>query len=415
MESVTNLKPSILIFFCIYFFISGVDSYIILPTAWYYIKSLGFSKTFYGAVIAAQSLGFILFTPVVGKLSDKTRAVKLMLLACAFVKVTANLVYAIPVSGYCPLLGCFFSGAANGAYGAMYGEIVRYTINENRSKIFIVIDSMFTFGASCGPLIGSIVTFNANILGLNINDGNSPAVVLVITWSVLLCVLICLPSDIGTQEITNKARFQGQGDNAEGLMKSFNSTVWCLFYVVFISALVTVTSSANLPLLAMELFHLELIHVKYLFAVGMMFVFFVNLAAYNSTNHYSEHGILAFSIILQLSAVLLLCVYALLWRNVSFSFSYSLIVFICSGMPQITFAFAGSLVSKIIPSQHASTIQSLAMVDYNISALVGRGISGLVFVQVSLIVYSFGLLAVCLFGLAWLRIVFYRLSAVVKQ
>ena len=100
-----------------------------------------------------------------------------MLLACLFVKVTANLVYATPVSGYCPLLGSFFSGAANGAYAAMYGEIVRYTKNENRSKLFIVVDSMFVFGASCGPLIGGMVTLNANILGLNINGGNSPAIV----------------------------------------------------------------------------------------------------------------------------------------------------------------------------------------------------------------------------------------------
>ena len=410
MESVTNLKPSILIFFCAYFFISGMDVYIILPTAWYYIRSLGLSKTFYGAVIAAQALGFILFTPIVGKLSDRTRAVKLVLLACIAVKVTSNLVYAIPVSGYCPLIGCFFSGAANGAYSAMYGELVRYTINENRSKIFVVIESVFTIGASCGPLIGGMVTFNANILGLNINAGNSPAVVLVIFWSVLLCVLICLPSDVGTQEITDEASDESEGDNTDSLMKSFNSTVWCLFCVFFISALVTVTSFANLPLLAMELFHLELIHVKYLFAVGMIFVFLVTLTAYNVTGYYSDHYILTFGIILQLPAAFLLCVYALFWRNVPFTLSYSLIIFICSGLIQITLPFFCCLLSKIIPSQHASTVQSLAMVDYYAANLVGRALSGLVFAQTPLISYSFGLLALLLLGLAWLRSMFGRFS-----
>ena len=415
MESVTNLKSSILVFFCVYFFISGVDSYIILPTAWYYIRSLGFSKAFYGAVIAAQSIGFILFTPIVGRISDKTRAVKSVLLACVFVKVSANLVYAIPVSGYCPLVGYFFSGVANGAFGTMYGEMVRYTLNENRSKLFIVIDSMYTFGASFGPLIGGMVTFNANILGLIVNDGNSPAVLLVIIWSVILCILICLPSDIGTDEIVNETSVPGEIENPDTLMKSFNSAVWCLFYVFFVSALVTVTCSANLPLLTMELFHLKLVHVKYLFGVGMMFVFLANLTAYNATTDYSEHGILAFGIILQLPSVLLLCVYALFWGSVSFSLSYSLTIFICSGMPQITFAFAGSLLSKMIPSQHASTIQSLAMVDYNVAAMVGRGISGLVFSQAPLIVYSICLLALCLFGLAWLRFMFDRLSSVGKH
>ena len=122
-------------------------------------------------------------------------------------------------------------------------------------------------------------------------------------------------------------------------MKSFNSTVWCLFYVLFISALVTATCSANLSVLATQLFHLKLIHVNYLFRAGTMFVFFVNLTAYKATSYYSEHGILAFGIIMQLPSVLLLFAYSLLWKNVSFSFSYSLMVYICCGMPQITFSF----------------------------------------------------------------------------
>ena len=415
MESLTNLKSSILVFFCTYFFISGMDSFFILPTAWYYIKSLGCSKTFYGVVIAAQSLGYVLFTPIVGKISDKTRAVKLVILACLFVRVVSNFVYAIPVSGYCPLLGYFFSGAAKGAGSAMYAEVVRYTITENRSKLFIVIDSMYTLGASLGPLVGGMVTFNANILGLNINDGNSPAVVLVVIWSLALCVLIFLPSDIGTEEIVDEASVQGESDNPDTLMKSFNSTVWCLYYVLFVGALVTITCSANLPLSTMQLFHLKLIHVKCLFGVGMMFVFLVNLSAYNAITYYSEHCILAFAIVLQLPAILLLCVYALLWTNVSFSFGYSLIIFVCSAMPQIAFAFAGSLLSKITPSQHAGTIQSLAMVDYNVASVVGRGLSGLVFSEVWLTVYSIGLLVLCLLGLVWLCSMFYRLSGLGKH
>ena len=101
MRPVTNLKLSIQLFFCIFCFTIGVDSFLILSAAWYYVRSLGYSEHFYGAVIAAQSLGYVLFTPVVGKLSDKTRAVKLVFLACTFVKVISNFVYAIPVFGYC--------------------------------------------------------------------------------------------------------------------------------------------------------------------------------------------------------------------------------------------------------------------------------------------------------------------------
>ena len=95
MGPVTNLKLTIQVFFCIYFLTVAVDTYIILPSVWYYIRSIGFSKSFYGAVIAARPLGYILFSPVVGKRSDKTRAVKLLLLACTFVIIWAVLLCVI--------------------------------------------------------------------------------------------------------------------------------------------------------------------------------------------------------------------------------------------------------------------------------------------------------------------------------
>lgn len=126
IETTTNLKFSVLVFVCIYFFISGADGYITLPTAWYYIQSLGLSKSFYGAVLAARFLAFILFSPVACKFVDKTRRVKLILLVCVAVKVIAYLIYAVPASGYYPLVG-FFIWSANAAYGGIYGEIVRYT------------------------------------------------------------------------------------------------------------------------------------------------------------------------------------------------------------------------------------------------------------------------------------------------
>ena len=186
-------------------------------------------------------------------------------------------------------------------------------------------------------------------------------------------------------------------------MKSFNSTVWRLFYALFISALVTATCSANFSILATQLLHLKLIHVNYLFRAGTMCTFFVNLTAYNATSYCSEHGILVFGIIIQLPSVLLLFVYSLLWKNVPFSFSYSLIVYICFGMPQITFSFTGSLLSKIIPAQHANTVQSLLVLDVFVAFFVGLGISGILFTQ-ELIAYrvqywSFGTMS-CWFGLA---------------
>jgi MFS family permease len=414
MESTTNLKFNILVFICIYFFISGADGYIIVPTAWYYIRSLGFSKSFYGAVLAAQPFGYILFSPVVGKLADKTRRIKSILLVCVMLKVTANLVYAIPVSGYCPLVGYFFSGIANAAYGVMYGEIVRYTKNEHRSKLFILVDAAFTVGASCGPVFGALITFKTNILGWNVDSGNSPAIILAMVWSMIFCVLIFLPSDFGTREIPNKIELHGTIDGTDNnkpgsLKKSLNSTTWCLFYLILPNSLIAAVSAGTISLLAMELFHLKLIHVKLLFGAGMTFVLLACLSAYIATTRYSERSILGFTMILQIPSMLLFCAYAFLWTSAPFSLSYTLVVFLCFGMPQIVFAFVGSLLSKITPSQHASTVQSFAIAVVYIAALVGRGMSGLVFSQMRLIGFSVALILLWLVGFTWFGFVFHRL------
>ena len=414
MKSLTNLKFSVLLFFCTYFFISGVDSYIILPTAWYYIKSLGFSKSFYGVVIAGQSFGFILVSPFVGKLLDRVRRIKLILFLCALIKVTSNLVYAIPVSGYCPLVGYFFSGVANGAYGGMYGEMVRYTIYENRPKLFILVDSMFTIGGACGPIFGAMITFKADILGWKIDDGNSPGIVVAIIWFVVLCVLIFLPSDIGTEEISDHSDDVGFGDennDTDGLMNSFNSRVWCLYFIGFINYLLTAICVGNFSLITMELFHLKVIHVKLLFCVGMMFVLLVDMTAYIATTYSTERSMLAFSIMMQLPAMILLLTYAFTWKSVPFPLSYSLIIFICFTLPQITFAFVASLLSKMIPLQHASTVQSLLMMDYFVAGLIGRSVSGLLFTRQWLFVFSCGLTVFWLLGATWFGFVFSHLPA----
>ena len=260
-----------------------------------------------------------------GKLSDKVRRIKLVLFVCVLIKITSNFVYAIPVSGYCPLVGYFFSRVANGAYGGMYGEMVRYTIYENRPKLFILVDSMFTIGGACGPIFGAIITFKANILGLIIDDGNSPGIVVATIWFVVLCLLIFLPSDIGTEEISDHSDSDDVGllgessCNTDDAMNICNSKVWCLYFIGFINNLLTVICVGNLSLITMVLFHLKVIHVKLLFCVGMMFVFFVDLTAYIATTYYAERSMLAFSIMTQLPAMILLLTYAFFLEKCSIS------------------------------------------------------------------------------------------------
>lgn len=88
---------------------------------------------------------------------------------------------------------------------------------------------------------------------------------------------------------------------------------------------------------------------------------------------------------LQIPSIILLFIYVFVWTSV-------LVIFACFGMPQICFAVTGALLSKITPLQHAATVQSFLMGDVIMSALVGRGLSGLVNFQTRLTEFSVVLL-----------------------
>lgn len=377
---------------------------------------MGGSKNFYGMVLAGQSLGYVVFTPLVAKLYDKTRRGKLILLICMIVKLLSNVLYAMSISIYFPLIGFFLNGAANSAYTVLYGAAVRYTSYENRSKLFIVVNSAFSLGCTCGPVFGSVVTFNGKLFGLDISDGNSPVIVLAFIWCVMIGFMVIISSEFGKDEISfsdEEREMLTEKDLSEKLEgNKESSSLLCSIFIIltiFSTSLVTSTVSGMTSLLTMELFHLKLVHVKLLFAVGMVSMLLMDLLSYLAVNCCKERTLLVFTVIIQLPAIVFMCTYALLWQNAPSMMSCTLVIFVSSGLPVTTYSFAGSLLSKITPLRHASFIQSLAMTGYCLAALFGRAMSGRVFSQQLLIIYSSCLMTISIFDILWWAYLFKRL------
>ena len=176
-------------FIAVRVFIEGAEEFFILPTAWYYIKSFGQTKTFLGIVLSAYSISAVLTAPVIGRLADRFRHIKCIILVCYFLKVCGYLIYSIPVSEYFPLVGRFISGVAHGSIGVLYGEIALYTREQHRAKVFIFLDGVYALGGAFGPTISSLVIVNVNIIGWKIGPGNSAGFVLTIVWLISLLAL----------------------------------------------------------------------------------------------------------------------------------------------------------------------------------------------------------------------------------
>jgi MFS family permease len=54
---------------------------------------------------------------------------------------------------------------SEGTMGVLYGVVTKCTTNENRAKAFLYFEGLYSIGVVCGPMVGSVLTFNLNIFG----------------------------------------------------------------------------------------------------------------------------------------------------------------------------------------------------------------------------------------------------------
>ena len=79
---------------------------------------------------------------------------------------------------------------------AGHGAVAQATTNINRPLAFLYFEGLFCVGISFGPMIASFLKFNVDILGLTINAGDSPGVILTVVWCLLFILTLFLPSDL---------------------------------------------------------------------------------------------------------------------------------------------------------------------------------------------------------------------------
>ena len=407
------MKTWVFGFLALRVFIHGAEEFFILPTAWYYIKSFGQTKTFLGLVLSAYGIAGIFAGPITGRLGDRFRRIKSIVIFSFFLKAVADFIYTIRVSEYFPLVGRFLSGIAAGSNAVFYGEIVLYTQEQYRAKVFIFLDGLYTLGSSFGPTFSSSVTFNVNILGWRIDAGNSSGLVLGVIWLILSMVALCLPNEFGDSVTSDEKSlillsddYQGpatykQCPNDQPPRFRCNPRVYCLFYLTFLSLFYSSVVTFYTPLLALEHFHLKFIHVKLLFLTSSMFTIALFLLIYISAEYFDERKLLAFLMLLQISAIAILTYFAFRWESVSEKESYILIIYICLGSPYFAMSLCSSLMSRITHQEDAAFYQGSLHATTFLGVVVARITSGFIFTQTSLLLFCLGLVLCWGVGAFW--------------
>ncbi|XP_028410656.1 uncharacterized protein LOC114533344 [Dendronephthya gigantea] len=408
----TYMKTWVFAAISIRFFIDGSEEFFIAPTAWYYIKSLGETVTFLGLVLSAYPVGALLTGSIVGKLADKFGHIKFIIVMSLFMKVVANLIYAIPFSPYFPLAGRLLSGLVDGSAGVYLGQMILYTPKRHVAQVCIIYDGMFTLGSLFGPTVSVFLTFNINIFGWKIDAGNSPGIVLALIWLVLFVNALWFPKELGTKRVTDDDEEDNSEDNGNDVLdKQYSpqtqrygshSTVFLLLYLIVLALFCSTTVTFYVPLLAQEHFHLQFLHVKLLFLVSSLFSMGLFIIFYAAAQYCGETRLLIGAMLMQVSAISMLTYFAFGWdRMFGVYGGYILIPYICLGIPYYSFSLCASLLSKVTDPKDIGFYQGSSFAASHLGFLLSRTVSSFIFNKTRLLWFCFALFLSWTLGIVW--------------
>jgi MFS family permease len=412
------------------FLLAGFESYCIAPTAWGYVKSSNQTRFFLALVLCAYNFGAVIATPMFGYLTDRLGNPRLFYIGSCVVKVVAYVMYSINMNEYFPLFGRLLSGLSDVGIGVLLGQIVLQSSEENSGKSFVLLEGAYCLGCALGPGVGSFITFRFNLLGWEINDGNSPGIVLTVIWLLFLILSASLPTDIwvetggrrvkikrnsnSSDDETSKRLSNGNQQHraAELFPKSnsgatmFDSRIICLIFLMFCSDAYSSTSTFYVPILALEHFHLHLIHTKLLFLNCTLFTVVVFICLFLASQYIEERKLLVLALSLEIIAISFLTYLAFAWDEVASAQYYILLLYICFGMPYFMYPFGNSLLSKLTDPRYATFVQGLSLATVHSAIVISRVVVSFVFTKTSLLYYCFGMIFLWLAGVVWYIILF---------
>jgi MFS family permease len=410
------------------FFLTGCETYFVAPTAWTYIKFLHRTEIFLALVLSAYNFGAILAGPLSGLLTDRLGNPRFIFICSCVTKVLAYVIYSINLSVYFPLFGRLISGLSDVGLIVLLGQIALQPNKESRAGYFVLADGAYCLGTTFGPGLGSFITFRANIHGWQINEGNSPGIILTIIWLLFLIFSLLLPNDIWIatgahnmelnsiySEDENDKTSQSECNQEQRLTEKkpsiilWDSRVFCLLFLVFCSEALSSTSTFLVPVLASDHFHLQLIDIKLLFLNCTLFTLLVLICIHHALRYIEERKLFVVALLMQIIALSFLTSLAFSWNQVTDVQWYIMLLYICLGMPYFAFPLANSILSKIIDPRNATFIQGLSFGTLESAIVINRVVISFVFTKMSLLCYCFGMVILWSAGIIWYGTLYKRM------
>ena len=413
------------------FFLGGIEQSYIVPTAWYYIHSLRQTKFFLALVLSSYGVGAVVAGPVIGYIADRSENPRFLFICCCILKAIANIVYSVNISEYFPLFGRFLSGLANGGIVAiLLGQVVLQVIEKSRGKNFVFLECMYFLGSAVGPGIGSFVPFRVNIFGWKVNEGNSPGIVLAVTWLAFTIAVLLMPPDTwmatGNKKMKVRTELDGKEHKNENVKTNDvnldqkecsacknsvfrDQRLFCILFLVFSCHVFSSTTIFFTPILALDHVHLEVIHIQLMYLNAALFTLLMLIGLYLTSEYFEERMLYVIAFFMQFITITCFIYLAFSWDDVTDDQYYILLMTVCLGIQNFGYPFANSIISKITDAQNAAFFQGLSYASSHMARLASRVAISFVFTKLSFMWYCFVMGLLWFFGVTWYAVLYQSL------
>jgi hypothetical protein len=100
---------------CLFAFMTGVEYAVILPTAFDYVKTMTHYDIYVGLILSSYSISGSIAGVIMGKISDITGKVKILILVSNIFEIGGNILYFVTNNIHIVLLGRLIAGVGMGA------------------------------------------------------------------------------------------------------------------------------------------------------------------------------------------------------------------------------------------------------------------------------------------------------------
>ncbi|GFO07158.1 solute carrier family 2, facilitated glucose transporter member 10 [Plakobranchus ocellatus] len=221
MSSFKTKKRLMYITFSFIFLFGGIEYAVILPTLWLYLhNTYNPPEYMLGLVLSAYSLAAFLSAPMIGRLSDKFRCTKQIILICCTFEMVGSFLYFIGISEWLCVASRFISGLGAASEAIAVAEVSRYTTEQERTGIISNLIATQQIALLLGPALNLFLRLADFKLGpFPVTKYSAPAAFMVLMWVLLMLVVLLLysePKEIYAEQQANSGRALDCSEEAAG-------------------------------------------------------------------------------------------------------------------------------------------------------------------------------------------------------